>query len=149
MDDIRGYNVLNGSMATMWWNGKPVYECMAVNADVLLNRNEVLIGMDVDKKLTSAGGELTLKIYHVYTRVAEEMQDAIRQGHDPRGVLRSRIADPDAVGKQAESVVLNNVWLDKYPLIAWERGNTEAQEITGGFTPTHAQITEAIREIAA
>ena len=40
MDDIKGFNVLNGSTATMWWNGKPVYECMAVNADVLLNRND-------------------------------------------------------------------------------------------------------------
>lgn len=139
-----GPNVLSGTAATLEWNGEPLYEVRAFKPVVNLARTTVQMGMSQDTKLTGAGGEFTLQIYHVYTRIAQEVQDALKQGKDVRVVIRSRIADPDAVGGQVESTTFTNCWLNSYPLSDWERDNADSQEFTGGFTPTDVQITEAI-----
>lgn len=143
-EELRGMRVVTGSKATLMWDGRPVYECQSVQPMVNINRTDVQFGMSVDSKMVSASGELTLQIFHVYTRVAREMLDSIKQGKDKRMTLISRIDDPDSVGGQVESTVLENVWLNKFPLTAWTKGNAEAEEYTGGFTPTDAQIQEAI-----
>lgn len=147
MAELRGMRVLTGSKATLQWNGKDIYECQAVNATVNVNRSEVQFGMSVDSKMVSASGDLTLQIYHVYTRTAQEALDSIKKGEDLRMTLISRIADPDAVGRQVESTTLENVWLNSFPLTSWTKGTAEAEEYTGGFTPTDAQINEAIKEM--
>lgn len=140
-----GVNVLAGANATVEWNGQPLYECRSFDARITLNRTDVQMGMSVDSKLVGASGSLTLQIYHVYSRIAEEVLEALKAGRDIRFTVRSRIDDPDAVGGQVESTVFNNVWLNEFPLSNWERDNADSQEYTGGFTPTDAQIAEAVR----
>lgn len=139
-----GPNVLGGTKATLEIDGEAIYEARSFQPTVNLARTTVQMGMDQDSKLTGAGGEFTLQIYHVYTRPAQKVHDALKQGKDVRMVIRSRIADPDAVGGQVESTTFNNCWLNSYPLSNWERDNADSQEFTGGFTPTDAQVTEAV-----
>lgn len=144
----KGMNVLAGANALLEIDGEPIYECYNVDARVTVNRTDVQMGIDVDSKQVGASGTITLQIYHVYSRIAQKVQDALKAGRDVRMTMRSRIEDPDAVGGQVESVTLTNVWLNEYPLTNWQRDNAEAQEYSGGFTPTDAQITEAIKVLS-
>lgn len=141
----KGYNILAGANATLEWDGEEIYECFSVDARVQSNRGDIQLGLDVDSKQTGVVGTITLQIYHIYTRIAEKVLEAMKQGRDIRFTLRSRIEDPDAVGGQIESVTLTNVWLTEFPLQNWQRDSAESQEYTGGFTPTDAQISEAVK----
>lgn len=145
----KDFNVLAGANATLEWDGEVLYECRSVDARVTLNRTDVQMGIDVGSKLVGASGSITLQIFHIYSRIAQKVMDALRKGHDVRFTIRSRIEDPDAVGGQVESVVLTNVWLNEFPLTNWERDNAESQEYTGGFTPTDAQVSEAVKVLSA
>ena len=112
---------------------------------VTLNRTDVQMGIDVDSKIVGASGAFTMQIYHVYSRIAQQVLEALKEGRDVRFTIESRIDDPDAVGGQSEAVVFNNCWINEFPLNNWERDNADSQEYTGGFTPTQAQIAEAVR----
>lgn len=148
MERPQGFNVLSGANATVKWDGKPIYECRAFQPQVTLNRTDVQMSIDVDSKMTGASGSFTLQIYHVYTRIAQEILDALKQGKDVRFTIESRIDDPDAVGGQSETVLFNNCWINDFPLSNWERDSADSQEYNGGFTPTSAQIAEAIKQAA-
>lgn len=141
----QGFNVLSGANATVKWDGEPIYECRAFQPTVTLNRTDVQMGIDVDSKVVGASGAFTMQIYHVYSRIAEKVLEALKAGRDVRFTIESRIDDPDAVGGQSEAVVFNNCWINEFPLNNWERDNADSQEYTGGFTPTQAQIAEAVR----
>lgn len=144
MNEITGKRVLQGNEATLLIDGIPFAECLSCNATVTYNRKDIQLGYDVDSKVVGVVGAGTLQMHHVYTLGRKKALEYIKRGEDPRFVMISRLKDGDAVGKQVESVVLENVWINNFSLIDWARGDTVAEEINFGYTPTKAQITEAI-----
>ena len=148
MSKPQDYNVLSGTRATVKWDGEPIYECRSFQPTVTINRTDIQMSIDVGSKMVGASGSFTMQIYHVYSRIAEKILNALREGRDVRFTIESRIDDPDAVGGQVESVVFNNCWINDFPLNNWERDNADSQEYSGGFAPTQAQIAEAVKAAA-
>lgn len=137
-------HVLSGAWGTVRINGVEWFECTGVNAQVTANRAEIQDGMDIDTKIVSQTGEGTLTQNHVYSRGRVEFLRAWSNGEDMRVSLHSRIADPDAYGKQIESTVIGNVWFNTITLTSWARGEAGSQEIPFGFTPSSVDMPETI-----
>ncbi|OHW62169.1 hypothetical protein EUAN_12380 [Andreesenia angusta] len=143
-DKLRGLRVLSGAHGTVHWDGEPIMEVESVNAKVIANREEIIFGMDVDSKVHSYKGEGTLIVKHVYSRGKKKLLEAVRDGKDFRSTLSVANADKDAVGGQIERTNLSNVWFNEFSLTGFERGAVTKEEFPFGFTPSDAQIAEAI-----
>lgn len=79
-------------------------------------------------------------MHKVNTRMAGLIGRQIRQGHDPRFTVISKLDDPDSFG--AERVVLKNVSFDDLTLADWEAGT--AGKIEAPFTFTDYEFLDQI-----
>ena len=141
---LEGHRVLAGAWGTLHWDGESIAEVEKVEATIKINREDVIVGLDKDNKMTSVEGEGSFAIYHVYTRGVAKLLDAIKKGQDSRGTISAAINDPDATGGQRERVNLNNVAFNELPLVSWTKGELGKKEYSFTFTPTDTQISEAI-----
>lgn len=141
-----GNQVLTGTWAEVWINGSLVYECEKIEAKITINREDVKIGQDVDSKMVGLKGEGSMTINKVYSRF-EAVRKAYTKGEDVRAEIMAKLADPDAVGKQAERYSIQNVWFTELPLINWERGALVKEEVPFGFTATDMQMLDSIEII--
>lgn len=141
---MKGMRVLSGAHGTLHWDGELIFEVKSVNAEVTINREDVLFGMDVDSKMTSTQGAGEFTVYHVYTKGIKKLMDAIKRGEDPRATLSVAIKDPDAVGKQIERVNLGNVWFNKMTLANFTRGEYVEKSFEFGFTVSDSDLPEGI-----
>ncbi|QNB48209.1 terminase [Thermanaerosceptrum fracticalcis] len=144
MGKLRGNQQLSGSWGQLWWNGELIIEVESFEAKVTANREDVAIGMDVDSKITSLKGEGSFKIKKVYTRGIDKMLASWVRGEDPRAQLVGKLSDPDAVGKQTERVVFNNVWFNEITLMQFEKGQKLEREFPFGFTPSDVEFPDKI-----
>lgn len=135
MAKYRGNNVLTGTWAEIWLNGERMFECYKIEAKVIINREDVQIGLDIDSKVTSMKGEGTLGIKRVYSAFVDNFEE-IKKGIDNRFQIITKLADPDAVGGQIERYSIDNSWLNELPLVNYENGALIEQEISFGFTPS-------------
>ena len=147
MSELRGHKVVAGASYTAYLEGVRIAEMTAVTARVIVNREDQQFGWDVDSKAVGYKGDLTYRLKHVYSRGKVHLQNC-KSGTDKRYQLVSRTDDRDIAGGQSESVTLNNVWLNEFDIINWERGRADEYEYSGGFTPTDAQYQEAIEATA-
>lgn len=140
---IRGNRVLTGSYAEIWINGILCAECEKIEAKITVNREDVKLGADIDSKMTGLKGEGSMTIHKVYTRF-EDVRKAYMRGEDVRSEIMAKLADPDAIGKQAERYSIQNVWFNELPLINWERGAMVKEEVSFGFTASDLQNLDRI-----
>lgn len=143
MAKVRANRTLSGSWAEVWVNGDLIYECKKIEAKISAEREDVQFGIDVDSKMTKLKAEGKMTITKVYTRF-EEVRKAWNRGEDLRFEIMAKLADPDAVGKQAERYSIGNVWFNELPLINWEKGSIVEEEIAFGFTATDMQNLDKI-----
>lgn len=128
--------VMSGTHGELWWDGEKVAETYKFQAKVNINREEVpMCGvMWTDSKIKSLSGKGSVGFYKVNSRVARKLADAVSKGQDPRGVLISKLNDPDAYG--AERVSVKDVAFDDITLADWEAavlGKVEAPFTFRGY----------------
>lgn len=131
---IPGNRTLSGTWAQLWYNGFLIGEMNKITAKVSVNREDVQIGLDVDTKITGWKGEGTISLIKAFTRF-EDVRTAISQGKDPRGVIVTKLQDPDATGGQTERWQIGNVALSEFGF-EWEKGTVVKQEYPFSFTPS-------------
>lgn len=135
---ISGSNQWLGTHGMVWWDGEQIFEVESFQATVKVDRDDVTMAgsLDSDSKIKGLKGEGKLKIKKVFTRGKKKFLDAYKKGEDVRSQLVGLVKDPDAVGKQSERVVLNNVWFNDITLMDFEMGKKMEEEISFGFTPS-------------
>ncbi|MEG0693792.1 MAG: phage tail tube protein [Oscillospiraceae bacterium] len=131
----RGNQTLSGTWAEVWVNGDKIWELNKIEAKVTANREDVQIDFDVDSKMTGLKGEITMGVKKVYSRYTETFE-AWKRGEDIRCQVITKLADPDAIGKQQERYSIDNIWFNELPLVNYEKGGIIEEEISGGFTPS-------------
>ena len=144
MNGIKGNRTLSGTWAEMWYNGIKILEINKISVKVTVNREDVQLGLDVDTKITGQKGEGTISMIKAFTRF-EDVRQEIARGHDPRGVIITKLKDPDATGGQTERYQIGNVALNEFPL-EYEKGATVKSEIPFGFTPTDMINLDEIKQ---
>lgn len=145
MDKIRGNQVLSGTWAEVLYNGIKILEVSKINTKVTANREDVQVGLDVDTKITGLKGEGTLAMIKAFTRF-EDVRQEVARGHDPRGVIITKLKDPDAVGGQTERYQISNVALSEFGF-EYEKGAVVKQEVPFSFTPTDMINLDAVQEV--
>lgn len=144
---FNGSNVINGTHGQFWWDGELVAEGASFEAKISLDREEIVIGRDKDSNLTTMTGEGTMKFDKVYSRGKKRYLEAYKRGEDPRGELMGQLKSPNAIGKQTETIILRNVWLNEIPLMSFEKGGKIEEEISFGFTPSDSDMPDEIKEL--
>lgn len=132
---LRGDQTLTGSWGEVWIDGELIMELKKVEVKVSANREDVQFGFDVDSKITSLKGEITIGVTKVYSRWLP-IFEKWKNGEDPRMQVITKLADPGAVDKQQERYSIDNVWFNELPLVNYEKGGIIEDEVSGGFTPT-------------
>ncbi|NLY09365.1 MAG: terminase [Tissierellia bacterium] len=143
-NENKGMRRIAGAWGTLHWDGEAVFEVEECSADIEVERGDVMVGIDVDSKMTGLKGSGSFKVQHVYTRGVKKLLDAYKKGHDPRSVLSLALNDPDAVGGQRERVNLGNVWFNKFQVAGFTKPEIVGREFEFGFTPTDSDIAEGI-----
>lgn len=145
MNGIRGNRTLSGTWAEMWYNGVKILEINKISVKVTVNREDVQLGLDVDTKVTGQKGEGTISMIKVFTRF-EDVRQEIARGHDPRGVIITKLKDPDATGGQTERYQIGNVALSEFGF-EYEKGAVVKQEVPFSFTPSDMINLDAVQVV--
>lgn len=143
---LTGARQINGSFGELWLDGELVVEVESFEAKAIANREDVMMAgsLDVDSKITSLKGEGTMKVKKIYTRGVNKLLESWRDGIDVRSQFIGKLADPDAVGKQSERVIINNVWFNEVTLMQFEQGAKLEREYPFGFTPSDVEFRDTI-----
>ena len=141
---LRGNNFGAGTWAVLWIDGVKILEFKKIEAKVSANREDVQFGIDVDSKMTSLKGEITVTIGKVYSSYNDVMKN-YTSGKDVRSQVIAKLADPDSPNGQQERWSFDNVWWNDIPLFIAEKGALIEEELTGGFTPSDAVSLDAIK----
>lgn len=140
----RGYRRIAGCWGNLHIDGELIFEVENFEATVEANRGDVLIGNNVDSKVTGLTGSGSFTIKHVYTRGVQKYLDVLKEGKDPRFVASVSLTDPDAVGGQIERINIGNCWINKLPLSNFSRSEVVEKQFEFGFTPNDAEFAEGI-----
>ncbi len=143
-EKIRGNQVLTGTYGEVWIDGDKVFELNKIEAKVIINREDVQMGLDVDSKMTGLKGEFTIGIKKVFSRWAEYFENDFKNGVDKRVEIIAKLQDPDARGKGIERYSIGNCWFNELPLVNYEKGALIEEELSGGFTPSDMQVLDKI-----
>ena len=114
--DNRGFRRVSGGWGTMYMDGLEIFECTEVSAEIEVQRSDVLVGNNVDSKITGLAGSGSFTLGHVYTRHINNALTQLKEGHDPRFTMSIVLDDPDAVGGQREQIDIGNVWINNLNL---------------------------------
>ncbi|MDE6994753.1 MAG: phage tail tube protein [Lachnospiraceae bacterium] len=144
MSEIKGNRVLSGTWAQMWYNGFLIGEMTKITTKVTVNREDVQVGIDVDTKMTGMKGEGTISLAKAFTRF-EDVREELSRGRDPRGIIITKLKDPDATGAQTERYQIGNVALSEFGF-EWEKGSVVKQDYPFSFTPSDMILLDKINE---
>ncbi|MDO4772993.1 MAG: phage tail tube protein [Bacillota bacterium] len=132
---IRGNEILTGSYGEVWIDGEKVFELSKIEVKVVINREDVQLGLDVDSNMVGLKGEYTIGIKKVFSRWNKYLE-LIKKGIDVRMDIMTKLKDPNARGGQMERYAIGNCWLNEIPVATYEMGNLIEEEVSGGFTPS-------------
>lgn len=140
----RGNRIISGTWGEVWLDGDRVSEAYGLQAKVSYNKEDVnMCGqMAVDSKVTSVKMTGSISMHKTNSRMARKIGEDIKNGKDIRFQIISKLADPDAYGK--ERIVLKNVSMDDLTLADWESAKKGA--ITAPFTFTDYDFLDDIEE---
>lgn len=140
----RGYRRIAGAWGNLHIDGELIFEVESFEATIEAQRADVLIGNNVDSKITGLAGTGSFTLKHVYTRGVQKYLDILKAGRDPRFVASVSFNDPDAVGAQVERVNIGNCWINNLPLSNFNRSEVVEKTYEFGFTPNDAEFAEGI-----
>lgn len=144
MTNIQGRNQWSGTYGKLWWDGEEIFEIESFEAKIKVERDDVSFAgsLDSDSKIKGLKGEGKMKIKKVFSRGKRKLLEAYRRGEDIRSQLIGLVKDPDAIGKQSERIVLNNVWFNDLTLMDFELGKKMDEETSFGFTPSDVDFPD-------
>lgn len=143
-EKVRGSQVLSGSYGEVWIDGEKVFELNKIELKIVINREDVQIGLDVDSKMVGQKGEYTLGIKKVFSRWVKYADEYIKNGIDKRFEIIAKLKDPNARNSGIERYSVGNCWFNEIPLVNYEMGAPIEEEISGGFTPSDLQVLDKI-----
>lgn len=140
----RGNRIISGTWGEVWLDSDYVSEAYGLQAKINYNKEDVnLCGqMAVDSKVTSVKMTGSISMHKVNSRMARKIGEEIKNGKDIRFQIISKLADPDAYGK--ERITLKNVSMDDLTLADWEV--SKKGSITAPFTFTGYEFLDDIEE---
>lgn len=144
MANIQGRNQWLGTYGKVWWDGEEVFEIESFEAKIKVERDDVSFAgsLDSDSKIKGMKGEGKMKIKKIFSRGKRKMLEAYKRGEDIRSQLVGKVSDPDAIGKQSERIVLNNVWFNDLTLMDFELNKKMDEEISFGFTASDVDFAD-------
>ena len=93
----RGRRRWNGNHGKVWWDGELLFEIEKFEAKVTANREDVIIGDNVDSKIVGLKGEGSITIKSVINRNLNKYLEEWKEGHDPRATIVALLDDPDMI----------------------------------------------------
>lgn len=141
---VNGAQVIAGVHGKMWIDNKEVLEISTVTANIIADREDVLMGLGKDSKIVSLTGEGSFTVEKVYTRASEIFKEFVK-GKDKRVTITFQVADPDSPNEQIERWTLNECWFNNLVLANLEKGAKVQEEYPFGFNPTLAESENEIK----
>jgi hypothetical protein len=131
---IRPERVFNGSWSSLWIDDEEMAEATAVEAKLSLEKTEVNQTGTLAKgyKVTGTDGKGSIKMNKISSYFINKIAGNIQDGKTTVCQIRSKIADPDAVG--AEDILLTGVTFDEVELVNWESKKLLEENIPFSFT---------------
>lgn len=130
----RGNRRWSGSYGRVWINSDLLFELSSFECKVVLDREDVFIGISKDSKVVSLTGEGTITIKKVFNRGFATYLENQKAGHDVRFSLVAALDDPDMIDEQEERIQIENVWFNESDIMHFEKAAVVETEIPFGFT---------------
>lgn len=139
--------VFNGSWSSLWVDDEEMAEATACEAKLTLEKTEVNQTGTLAKgyKVTGTDGKGSIKMNKISSYFIKKIGDNIKNGKTTVCQIRSKIADPDAVG--AEDILLTGVTFDELELVNWEAKKLLEENIPFSFTGF--EVLESVDHSAA
>lgn len=133
---FKGKNVINGTYGSVWVDGEKINECFGLKATVEIQREDIKMcgNLWTASKMLGATGKGSIKLHKVSTRFEEKIFNAINTGEDTDFEIQSMLADPDALNKGKETVLLKGVQFDELTMQDFEAGAAGTVEIPFRFS---------------
>lgn len=141
---MNGSQVIAGVHGKVWVDNQEVLEISTITANIIADREDVLMGLGKDSKIVSLTGEGSFTVEKVYSRASAIFKEFIK-GKDKRVTITFQVADPDSPNEQIERWVLNECWFNNLVLANLEKGAKVQEEYPFGFDPTKASSEEEIK----
>ena len=124
MNNYNPAQVINGTYGEVWLDGIYMAEVTGLEAKSSVKKSDVAMvrRLSPGKKVTGVENKGTLKLNHVSSNMKKKVADSIKKGKTPSFTILSKLADPDAIGAQAERIKLTGVTFDEVTLIDFENG---------------------------
>lgn len=141
----RGRRRWSGNFGRVWVNNSLLFEISAFEAKVTMERDDIIIGVSVDKKVTSLSGEGTITIKRVFDRGYKNYLMNQQAGYDVRFTIVATLSDPDTVRGQETRVKIQNCMLNELPIIHFAKGEVVEDELPFSFTPSDVTYINTVK----
>lgn len=140
----RGRRRWNGNHGRLYIDGDMLFELYGFELKVIADREDVIIGNSVDKKVVSLTGEGSITIKKVFDRGYNQMLEDWKAGHDTRYTLVGVLADPDMLNEGEVRIEVENVVFDELPVLHFHKGEVVEDELPIHFTPEDVRYTSIV-----
>lgn len=136
--------VINGTFGAVWVNGQKLADLESFEANVTIEYEDVYFAEDPAKHRKFMGwtGEGTLTIKKVFSRGANLLGQAVKDGTIPNLEITTRLGDPDSYGVERTS--LSGVTFNSFTLANIQQRTLLTEEI--GFEFSSFDLLETIAE---
>ncbi len=132
---MKKLKALTGTFGEVWIDGDKVGILKKIEAKIVINREDVQIGLDLDSTMTGLKGEYNLTLSKLSSRWLK-YADKIKRGEDVRIEIMAKLKDPNAKDGAIERYSISDAWFNELPLVNYEVGALIEEEISGGFPPS-------------
>lgn len=124
MESYKASNVLNGTYGECWIDDAYMAQTTGLEAKTSVKKTDVpMVGrLAPGKKVTGIENKGTVKMNHVTSEMKLKIADYLKAGKTPTFTIISKLADPDAIGAQAERIKFTGVTFDEVSLVDFENG---------------------------
>lgn len=125
--------IINGTYGEAWCDSEYLSATYGLQAKIALNKETVNVcgKLMVGKKVLSAEGTGSLKLYKTDSSAAKRMQ-SVMSGKMPSCTIITKLADPDSYG--SERIMLIGVVFDEILLADWEAATLGKVELPFTFS---------------
>ena len=120
MDSLQAKQAWSGRYGELWVNDHYLAEITEFKATVTLDKTEVKMIKHRAKgyKITGYTAKGSLKLHKVDSFFLKQMDNEIKEGHQPVFTIQSNISDPDSA-TGAERIIIRDATFDELILADW------------------------------
>jgi len=125
--------VINGTFGAVWVNGEKWLDTESFEATVTIEYEDqnFLDDLGTHKKMIGWTGEGTITVKKIYSRGANLLAEAVKNGVLPEVSIVGKLEDPDAHG--ALRVAIEEVTFTSFQLLQFEQKTTGTEELPFAF----------------